>query len=79
VAATVSLEALSDLTGHDFSRGDIATVGGLVMEILGRVPHPGESLTITPYRVVVEKVVRRRIQRVYLEPLEASVPAEDDQ
>jgi putative hemolysin len=77
VAATVSLEALSELTGHDFSRGDIATVGGLVMEILGRVPHPGESLTIAPYRVVVEKVVRRRIERVYLEPLEAPVAAEE--
>jgi len=77
VAATISLEALSELTGHDFSRGDIATVGGLVMEILGRVPHPGESLTIAPYRVVVEKVVRRRIERVYLEPLEATVAAEE--
>jgi len=76
VAASVSLESLSELTGHDFRRGDVSTVGGLVMEILGRVPHPGETLTLNGYRLVVERVVRRRIQRVYLEPRELPVTVE---
>lgn len=74
VAAHVTLEALSELTEHDFTRGDIATIGGLVMEILGRVPRAGESLTLDGYRLVVEKVVRRRIQRVYLKPIAATPP-----
>jgi putative hemolysin len=69
VAAGVTLEDLSDLTGQDFRRGDVTTVGGLVMELLGRVPRPGESLVIGRFRLVVERVVRRRVERVYLEPL----------
>ena len=77
VAAQVSLEALSELTGQDFTRGDVNTVGGLVMELLGRVPHPGETLTVDGYRLVVEKVLRRRIQRVYLEPVESGPSTED--
>lgn len=76
VAATVTLEALSELTDHDWSRGDVSTVGGLVMEILGRVPKAGESLTVDGYKLVVERVVRRRVQRVYLEPLRAPAPSE---
>jgi magnesium and cobalt transporter len=73
VAAGVTLDDLSELTGQDFRRGDITTVGGLVMELLGRVPRAGESLVVGAYRLVVERVVRRRVERVYLEPL-VSVP-----
>lgn len=77
VLASVTLEALSDVTGQDFTRGDINTVGGLVMEVLGRVPHAGETFTLDGFRFVVEKVVRRRIQRVYLEQLDVPAPVED--
>lgn len=70
VAASVTLDALSELTDRDWSRGDVTTVGGLVMEILGRVPKAGESLQVSGYKLVVERVVRRRVERVYLEPLD---------
>lgn len=78
VAAHVTLDDLTDLTGHDFRRGDVTTVGGLVMEILGRVPKNGEELLAGGYRLVVERVVRRRIERVYLEPLHAVATAGGD-
>lgn len=77
VAAGVTLDELSELTGQDFRRGDVTTVGGLVMELLGRVPRAGESLVVGGYRLVVERVVRRRIERVYLEPL-VTVPEESE-
>ena len=63
------------MLGQDLTRADVSTVGGLVMEVLGRVPSPGESLTVAEHRVVIERVVRRRVERVYLEPL-AAVAAE---
>jgi putative hemolysin len=76
--AGVSLDALSDLTGHDFRRGDVSTVGGLMLEVLGRVPRAGEEVSDQGFRFVVERVVRRRVRRVYVEPLEpATVDAED--
>jgi putative hemolysin len=72
VSAGVSLDHLSDLTGHDFTRDDVKTVGGLVYEIAGRVPKNGELLEFGGFRVIVERVVRRRVERVYLERLHAS-------
>jgi CBS domain containing-hemolysin-like protein len=77
--ARVSLDALSDLTGHDFRRGDVATVGGLVMEVLGRVPRAGESLVVEGFRLVAERVVRRRIQRVYVEPVDPPATHHDEE
>lgn len=76
VAASVTLDALSELTDRDWTRGDVTTVGGLVMEILGRVPKAGESLQLSGYKLVVERVVRRRVERVYLEPLDTPAPKE---
>lgn len=67
VSGRLTLDDLSDALGHDFRRDDVTTVGGLVMELVGRVPRAGESLHIGPFRAIVERVVRRKIERVYLE------------
>jgi CBS domain containing-hemolysin-like protein len=67
VSARVTLAELSELTGQDFYRDDVQTVGGLVYEVLGRVPREGEAVTIGAYRVVAERVARRRVKRVRLE------------
>ncbi|MBL0939632.1 MAG: HlyC/CorC family transporter [Gemmatimonadaceae bacterium] len=67
VSGRLTLDDLSDALRHDFSRDDVSTVGGLVLELLGRVPRAGESLQVGPFRVIVERVVRRKIERVFLE------------
>jgi CBS domain containing-hemolysin-like protein len=77
VSSRVTLDQLSDLAGADFSRGDITTVGGLVYELLGRVPRAGESLTVQGFRLVIERVRRRRVERVYLERVEEPVGRAD--
>jgi putative hemolysin len=69
VSARVSLEDLSELTGQDFTREDVQTVGGLVYELVGSVPRAGESLTVGNFKLVVERVIRRRVERIYLERL----------
>jgi CBS domain containing-hemolysin-like protein len=69
----LSLEELSELLDEDLVRDDVTTVGGLIYEILGRVPRAGEELTIGGYRVVVERVRRRRIERVFFERAESLV------
>ncbi len=67
--ARVTLEALSTLTRHDFRRDDVTTVGGLVYELFDGVPEPGEDLEVDGFRVVVEQMRGRRIERVYFERL----------
>jgi CBS domain containing-hemolysin-like protein len=69
VSGRLTLDDLSAALGHDFGRDDVSTVGGLVMELLGRVPRAGEALAVGPYKVIVERVIRRKIERVYLERL----------
>ena len=69
VSARMTLDELSDLVRHDFRRDDVSTVGGLVYELLGRVPRSGEEMVHGGFRIVIERVVRRRITRVYLERL----------
>jgi CBS domain containing-hemolysin-like protein len=58
--------------GEHFEDKDITTVGGLIFQRLGRVPRAGETLTLHGFRVVVERVVRRRIDRLYFERLETA-------
>lgn len=67
VSGRLTLDDLSDALHYDFRRDDVTTVGGLVLELVGRVPRAGESLHIGPFRVIAERVVRRKIERVYLE------------
>jgi CBS domain containing-hemolysin-like protein len=71
VDGRVTLDELSEALGRDFAHEDVSTVGGLVFELLGRVPRNGERLTINGFRAVVERVVRRQIRRVYFERLPA--------
>jgi CBS domain containing-hemolysin-like protein len=72
VSARLTLDELSDALGHDFRHDEVSTVGGLVYELLGRVPRNGERLAVGPFRVIVERVVRRKIQRLYFERVDAA-------
>ena len=72
VSGRVTLDELSEALGEHFEDKDITTVGGLIFQRLGRVPRAGETLTLHGFRVVVERVVRRRIDRLYFERLETA-------
>jgi Mg2+/Co2+ transporter CorC len=67
VHGRVSLDELSEALGAAFTHPDVSTVGGLIYAALGRVPRPGDELTLDGYRVVVERVERRRVTQVSFE------------
>jgi len=71
VSGRLNLTDLSELLGYDLHRDDLTTVGGLLYDAFGRVPRNGESRIIGGFKVVVERVRRRRIERVYFERLPA--------
>jgi putative hemolysin len=73
VSGRVTLDELSDALGHRFDRPDVNTVGGLVFEAVGHVPTAGQELELDGYRIVVERVNRRRVDRVYFERPETPV------
>jgi CBS domain containing-hemolysin-like protein len=72
VSGRVQLDELSELLGSPMERDGVSTVGGLIFELVGHVPRAGQELQLDGYRVVVERVVRRRIERVYFERLEVA-------
>lgn len=64
VDGRVTLDDLSHALGRSFEHPDVSTVGGLIYSVLGRVPRAGDELTLDGYRVIVERVDRRRVTRV---------------
>jgi CBS domain containing-hemolysin-like protein len=78
VDGAVTLDTLAESLGIPIERDDISTVGGLIYSELGHVPKPGEELTVGDFRVVVEKVVQRRIHRVYFERRRAPAEVEPE-
>lgn len=77
VTGRITLDELSDTLGVDIESDEVGTVGGLIMERLGRVPRAGEQLEIGGFRVVVEQVRRRQVLRVYFERLDPVAGAPD--
>ncbi len=69
VSGRLTLDDLSDALDHEFTSDEVSTIGGLIFEMLGRVPRAGETLEINGFRVIVERVVRRKVERVFLERL----------
>ncbi len=67
VHGRVGLDQLSEALGVPFTSSEVSTVGGLIYSALGRVPRSGEELALDGFRVVVERVERRRVTRVYFE------------
>jgi CBS domain containing-hemolysin-like protein len=74
----LSLDELSERLNVDFGIEDVSTVGGLVYALFDRVPKSGESLVHGGFRIIEERVHRRRIERVYFERLSPVTAPEDE-
>jgi len=53
------------------------TLAGLVLERLGHIPQPGQSVVVPPYRLVVLALEGRRVARIRVEPEPPSEPDPD--
>jgi putative hemolysin len=62
--ARVSIDALQELFGVQVEEGDFDTVGGFVLEHLGKMPSVGEEVRVDGLIVRVLSVSGRRIKRV---------------
>ena len=64
VNARMPIDEVNDLLEAEFPEGDFDTVGGLMLNLLGHVPHEGETVDIDGHQLRAEKVQGRRIGRV---------------
>jgi CBS domain containing-hemolysin-like protein len=64
VHGRMPVDEFNDLLGADLPDDDWDTVGGLIFDVLGHVPDPGEEIVVAGYKLTVERVEGRRITRV---------------
>jgi putative hemolysin len=69
VDGLMRVHELEELLGTELDeaeRGDVATVGGLIMARLDRMPRPGDEATVVGHRLRVEELDGRRVAVVRL-------------
>ena len=76
VNAAMAVDDADELLGAELPQGAWDTVGGLVLDLAGRVPEEGESVEVDGFRFVVQRVQGHRIQRVRIVP--TGQPADDE-
>ncbi len=64
VTAGMAIDDADDLLGAELPQGPWDTVGGLVLDVAGRIPNEGEAVTVPGFTLVAEQVRKRRIGRV---------------
>ena len=69
LSARLPVGDLAELIGEDLTDEDVHTVGGLVYAKVGGAPRVGDCVVVGAYRLVIERVHRRRIERVIAEPV----------
>jgi CBS domain containing-hemolysin-like protein len=75
VTGLMALDDADELLGAHLPDGPWDTVGGLVLDLAGRVPRAGESVEVDGFRLVVDRVDGHRIGRVRIVPLRAPSPS----
>ena len=74
VEGSLKLEDLHDQIGLELTSEDYDSIGGIVIELLDRLPQAGESVTTeSGIRLVVDEVEKNRIDKVHI-----YLPQEED-
>jgi putative hemolysin len=68
VSARYAVDDADDLLGAELPQGTWDTVGGLMLDLAGRVPDEGDSVEVDGFRLTALDVRDRRIGRVRIEP-----------
>jgi putative hemolysin len=77
VSARYSVDDADDLLGAELPQGPWDTVGGLMLDLVGRVPDEGDSVEIPGFRLTALEVRGRRIGRVRIDRTADAEPAYD--
>ena len=76
VAGTAALGDIEDALGVEFENAGEATIGGHLVELLGRVPAAGEVVQLAGRSVTVTAVDEARIVQLRI-PLESTAPDDE--
>ncbi len=67
--ARLPIDDLNALLGTDFADDDFESLGGMVYQLMGKIPRPNERTEYSGYSFTVEQVRAQRILYVRVEPI----------
>ncbi len=68
--ARISVDDLNELLGTELPAHEWDTLGGLMYNLMGKIPKQGEAAEFEGLRLTAQKVVGRRIDKVLLEVID---------
>ncbi len=74
VPGSMDVDRLDELFGLRLEDHEATTIGGLVSEIAGRIPQPGEVIEDDKLRFEVLESTDRKVDRVRVTPAQPSEP-----
>ena len=78
VSASYSVDDADELLDAELPQGTWDTVGGLMLDLAGRVPDPGDSVEVDGFRLTALDVRGRRIERVRIEATGAASDGDEE-
>ena len=66
VNAKVECSAFNNKFGNIISEGDYETLGGYIINKIGRIPHENEHLFLDIGQVIIKKSSSRRIKQIHI-------------
>jgi len=76
VLASIEMRKVGEHLGFEwFADGDITTTGGLVTELLGRIPAKGDAVEWNGYRLEVLSATQKRAERIRIGPIATQAQA----
>jgi CBS domain containing-hemolysin-like protein len=75
VEASCPLDVLAETCKLELPETDAETAGGLVLDLLGRLAKPGDSVSVNGHRFTVLRADPTRIRKIRVEPVAPEVPA----
>lgn len=82
INGNISLEEIKDETGVDLENDDYDTLGGLVFDILGQIPHDGPQnidLEVEQLHIHVSYIKDHQIEKAVIEKIELPQDAPEDE
>lgn len=79
VAGNARLDDLSERVGVDLRAEGLDTIGGLIFNRLGSLPHAGEVVEIGKLRFTIQRVTRKRIHEMLVEIPPAETVFDDEE
>ncbi len=64
-------ELTDEVEGLDLENRDVSTVGGYITSVAGRIPEPGETITLKGYQASIIEADERSVQKIHFTKVES--------